>query len=267
MTNPKVFLGNPVTGYGGDSSRKAFAKYNSHYHQNAFSEGFLYEPLRLGDSVALYIEGEDVLTYTGVPNSPTILGITNDHLEVSTQATKSGVGELVVNGMRFSDVVATEGSSHLARLEDRAGFITPSTLRSALTHSFTGTALIDTSIQTILDPQNVSDLMAVLGQAPLSLPVQSTPILLSAPFRFRVQAIHLLPQWTVNYVDRAAAVRIARNGDTFGYLSEVITLNQTGRVKISLNSLSVEQDDAVYIQIFNPLNLARLSYQLDVIAV
>lgn len=264
---PKVFLGNSVTGYGADSTRKAFTKYNEHTHSSAFLNSFLYEPIEKGDEVQLFIDGEEVLAYTGIPNLPTILTITENYLEVTTQALASGVGDLVVNGVTYSQVVATEGSNQLTRLSEAPGFITPASLRSALTHTFSGTTAIDTDNPTILDPENLSDLMAVLGQPPLSIPVQSFPLLLSAPFAFRAVKLYLLPQWTVNSVNRAAAIRIARNGEAFSYLADLYNLTQTGRVTIPLNSNSVSQNDAVYIQVFNPLNLARLSYQLDVVAV
>jgi hypothetical protein len=109
--------------------------------------------------------------------------------------------------------------------------------------------------------------MALLGQPPLSIPSQSFPLFLSAPFKFRVTKFHILPQWETNSVNRSAGLRLARNGEEFSYLTPMNTLTQVGRQTYSVGAVGVEQDDAVYLQVFNPINLVRLSYQLDVVAI
>jgi hypothetical protein len=227
----------------------------------------LYEPLQIGDEVALYIDGEEVLAYQGVPNTPTVLSVTSTHLEITTQSSATGVGDLIVNDIVYPKILATEGSNQLTRLTDEPGFIRPDNLKSALTHSFSGTTSIDTTNPGILDPENLSDLMAVLGQPPLSIPSQSFPLFLSAPFNFRILAFHILPQWTTNSIERSVGLRLARNGDDFYYLTPLNTLTQVGRQTYAASSLEIHQDDAVYVQLFNPINLARVSYQLDVAAV
>lgn len=265
MVDPQIYLGDPLTGYGADASRVAFRKYNEHNHPQVLSS-FLYEPIDIGDELALYVEGTNVLAYEGAQNSPTVLNVTSEYLEASTQATQSGVGTLHINGLTYANIIATQGSNQLTVDSAAAGFISPQAHELALTQTYQGTVAVDTTNPLTLDPQEVTDLMAVLGQPPLSLPVQAIPILLSSP-KLRLKSLHLLPQWTTNSTTRTFTARLALNGEAFEYATNAFTVGDVGRYSLALNHKLVQADTAIYLQLFNPQNLARLTYQLTAIAV
>lgn len=263
MVDPKIYTGDSITGFGADPVRTAYQKYNVHKHWPALFN-FLYEPISIGDAVAFYINGTNVLQYQGVTNSATVTGITTGGLQVSTQASISGAGILQVAGYEYSNVQATQGSNLLIIPQAFSGYTTPATKAAAQVKNYAATVTIDTTNPLILNPQSTTDLMAVLNQPPLVTPVQAIPIILSTS-KIRLVNLHLLPQWSSSSQNRGVTCRLAVNATNFEYVPPDIVLSGVGRVSTALSYKLINPGAAIYLQLFTPTHLARLSYQLEVI--
>jgi len=264
MVTPSIYTGDTITGYGADPLQVGYRKYNQHVHDLCLAS-FLYEPIMVGDTVEFYINGNNVIQYTGVNNTPTVTAVSATTLQISTQAQETGIGTLIVNNKIYRSISSTFGSNVLTLSSAQSGFLSPETKQAGQSRSYQTTIDINTSNPLILNPQSTTDLIAILNQSPLVTPAQAIPVLLKTP-KLRLVNLHLLPQWTTTAQNRGVLVRFAINSTAFTYIGGDLNLANTGITTMSLGNYFTE-NSALYIQLFTPVNIARLTYQLDTLVI
>lgn len=264
MVNPSIYTGDSITGYGADPLQVGYRKYNQHVHDLCLAN-FLYEPINIGDSVEFYINGRNVIQYSGVNDNPAVTGLSFNALQISTQARESGVGTLIINNKVYRSIASTLGSNLLTIVSTQAGFLSPEGKQAGQFKTYQSTVSVTTSNPLVLDPQSTTDLIAVLSQQSPATPAQAIPVLIKTP-RMRLVNLHLLPQWSSTTQSRGVLVRFAINSTAFNYIGGDLNLSNIGITTMSLGN-HVTQNSALYIQLFNPVNITRLTYQLDTIAI
>ena len=112
---PKVLLGDPVTGAGGDSTRTGFAKYNVHDHFRASGRRFDTTGIQVGDTFEMALQGVRVF-----PPGTQVVEVRSEELVLSNPALCSGDAPALVYGdvtIRVPNVRARKDSPVVVRVE------------------------------------------------------------------------------------------------------------------------------------------------------
>lgn len=130
MTNPLIQIGDPVSGEGSDTTRTAFAKYNSHTHAETFAS-FLQINVSPGD----VIEGINFSTEIEqiFPASTVIEEVHSDHLKLSAPSliSSNSNAEFLINGITYKNLTVSNNSNEVT-FSSSTGFLPPNLLNTSL---------------------------------------------------------------------------------------------------------------------------------------
>jgi len=241
---PQIALGPAFA----DTPRVAFAKYNSHQHWLSVPGSFLFEDIRIGDTVQLVnARGIDVFSYTPPVINPVVDSLTAGSITTSVVAREAATNATLYlpNGRTVRYVSVLAGSNQITR-SAIPGMLSVPDLQNLLTTELHGT--IDL-------PPNTLDFTF------------TRTIALSLAANYRIVRLHLNCQRMPVENDHLLQVTLAVGTPT-GVRYLLPTINQTTVEPTSHDFLAdvvhnvVQAGDRLFFHITHNSKLVRFDYSL-----